>query len=339
MTHYVDAHPTRFWSPGAKCLSVLAVYQKDRLVSLWPFAQKCGRTAARIEWLGEPVSQYGDALINAGVDAEQHARDVLTQVERSGRADLLTLRKVRADSPVHAALVGLGARRTASDAAPALKLSSDPEQVFASLPARHRKNRRRQRRRLEEIGLVEFDPVMPGKQTADLLALALRWKRAWLRRRNTVSLAFANRRVDRFFADAVRATHAHGFAAPVFVLRLNRTPIAINIPILHHGRMLLHITAYDPAFERVGPGGLLFEESIAWACANGFHTFDLMSPADAYKACWASEATDLCDFSFGVTWRGRIWQRAYFEGLRPVGKRLATGAPRVVAPVARMLNF
>ncbi|MFM9616224.1 hypothetical protein ACKI18_47665, partial [Streptomyces niveiscabiei] len=49
-------------------LAVLAVYREDRLVALWPLQETRLLGARVLEWMGGPVSQYGDILIDPNED-------------------------------------------------------------------------------------------------------------------------------------------------------------------------------------------------------------------------------------------------------------------------------
>jgi CelD/BcsL family acetyltransferase involved in cellulose biosynthesis len=130
-------------------LAIVAGRRSGRLVLVMPLVTQ--RTAGLVEltWLGQPVSQYGDAL------AAPEAADVPSleaawrfAVARTG-ADVANLRRVRADSVMASLLAHLRARITATEEAPFLNVSQD--RGFAEWETRRqppaRKNRRRQARR------------------------------------------------------------------------------------------------------------------------------------------------------------------------------------------------
>ncbi|MEO0620449.1 MAG: GNAT family N-acetyltransferase, partial [Pseudomonadota bacterium] len=206
-------------------------------------------------------------------------------------------------------------------------------------PAKARKNRRRHRRRLGEVGDVTFRVETSGVATRQLVADAFAFKRAWLRKQGRVSFAFADDRIDAFFATLASGHAPPGITPHVFVLRCGKTPAAINIGFVDGNTLLIHVAAYNPAFERFSPGSLLFEDTIRWACTQNFETFDLMSPGDAYKRDWTSDHVTVRDYAIGMTPRGRAWEHVYLRKIRPALKRLIAGAPQLVRPVKRLLNL
>ena len=79
-------------------LNILTIRDRDRLVSVWPMVvtplagQKC------LNWLGAPVSQYGDVLIEDRPDAEEILRSGLDYLRKKSKVDLLQFWKVRSDA-------------------------------------------------------------------------------------------------------------------------------------------------------------------------------------------------------------------------------------------------
>ncbi|MEL7542369.1 MAG: GNAT family N-acetyltransferase [Pseudomonadota bacterium] len=339
--HYVEQPRKSFARSRQNCLAIVVGRVAGRVVTIWPLTQKCGVRTARLEWLGAPVSQYGDALFARDVDPALVARASLDFLSQHSEADALVLNKVRDDSPLTAALEACNATCTGTDTAPFLSLAAgtDPTHANDVFPAKARKNRRRHRRRLREEGDVSFDVALPGEEAAALVAEAFAFKRAWLRKNGRVSFAFADDRIDSFFASLASGHAAPRIVPTVFVLRCGETPVAINIGFVSGETLLIHVAAYNPAFERFSPGSLLFEDSIRWACAQNLTAFDLMSPGDAYKRDWTSDTVIVRDFALGMTTRGRAWEHVYLRKIRPALKRVIAGAPQLVRPVKRLFNL
>ena len=225
-------------------------------------------------------------------------------------ADLIELRKVRADALVAPVLKAAGLPVVAAEEAPFADLAkagtwANFEQRFH---AKAVKNRRRHLRRFEERGCVAFTELSGGNSAADAALACMTYKRAWLSTKGLVSRAFADTRIDAFFADAARGdirpidtklsivTSAGEFA-----------DIGIAITAKHH--RALHIIAYNLKFERYGAGALNLEAGLKRAMADGVATFDFMAPRHDYKMEWADGVVLVEDYAVGLTRAGRIYTR------------------------------
>ena len=136
-------------------------------------------------------------------DAEAILRAAWKFIVAQSGADVVLLRKVRADAAIAPLLSANGAIATEKLEAPYLDLASAPS--FAEYEKRYssgsRRNRKRQRRRLEERGTVDIEACTQGARASELARIAIDLKRAWLSERGLVSAAFADNRIADFFAD------------------------------------------------------------------------------------------------------------------------------------------
>lgn len=327
-----------------RSLHIVTAHQGADLVLVMPLVRTCAHGQCRIEWLGHPVSQYGDVVVRRDVNTAQLISAAVDFVCDTAGSDVVVLRKVRADSLVAAVLSKREPSVTAGDIAPFLQLRRDTDfEAFQKrYPAKARKNRRRHTRRLSEVGRITFDVVRQGSQARALVDTALRFKRDWLKSRKLLSVAFADTRIDAFFDDlptslsVARSAHCEML---VYVLRCAGKPIAINVAFRCGERLMTHIASYDLAFEKFSPGSLLFERAIADSLESGIETFDLMSPGDAYKLDWTDAHVEVNDYALGLTVRGKAYEAVYIRHLRPAIKRVAVEVPRLVRPITRLLNL
>ena len=95
--HYLGS--SRGGIPGLN-LSVVTGRRNGRLVMVWPLVCERVRGITQTFWMGDPVSQYGDVLIDADVDALPAMRAALDFLRARTNSDLLRLRRVRSDSNV-----------------------------------------------------------------------------------------------------------------------------------------------------------------------------------------------------------------------------------------------
>ena len=333
--HWANHFLPRDGDSGNVRLAIVTARDAGRLVMIWPLVAERSGPVTELAWMGEPVSQYGDLLIVDGPDALALMREAWAFVTRETGADVLRLRKVRQDSKVAPFLAELGATVTSDLKAPYLNLASAPS--FAEYEKRYssgaKRNRKRQRRRLEDRGPVALNWVESGAEAEALTAHAFHLKHIWLRQRGIVSPALADPRTARFFADVTRAD-IRPAGCHVLALNCNDQPVALEIGLRCLGRTAIHIIAYDPDFEKTAAGSLLMEDSIRRACDDGLKVFDLLAPGDGYKLEWADDAVAVRDWAKPVTLLGRAYVTLYLGLIRNGSKRvigaLPLGARRVV---------
>lgn len=95
--HYLGSSPRGI---SGLNLSVVTGRRNGRLVMVWPLACERVRGITQTFWMGDPVSQYGDVLIDADVDALPAMRAALDFLHARTNSNLLRLRRVRSDSNV-----------------------------------------------------------------------------------------------------------------------------------------------------------------------------------------------------------------------------------------------
>ncbi len=306
-------------------LAIVTGRRAGRLALVWPLVRQSWLGARVLSWMGEPVSQYGDVLVEKGPDRARLLAGAWRHIVETGGADLVRLRKVRGDAAVAPLLEASHAHVTAEMQAPYLDLGSAPDfdTYQKRYPGRARKNRRRHRRRLAEHGPLAFDFLAEGPEARALVRAALAMKRAWLRDRGLTSRAFADGRLERFFLD-VAGDRTRPTGCRVSVLSCAGQPAAIEVAFVCGTRCAAHIGAYDLAFERHSPGSLQLEDTFARCYDEGIEVYDLLAPADAYKTMWADAAVPVRDHVLALTARGRLTAL-------PLIARLGTRAKAAIA--------
>ena len=307
--HFLDGDAT---SSDRTHLLILTGRRDGRLVMAWPLAVETVGGVRKLIWMGDPVSQYGDALVEDVADKSRLLNDAWDFIRTNCHADVIRLRKVRADASVAPLLARSPATVSEAHTAPYLDLSR--AQTFEAYAQRYsgktRKNRRRLRRRLEERAPISVKTHGAGAAAAVLTKQALALKRDWLKRRGTVSPALADPRVDSFF-HAVAAGQEYDTGCRVSVLKSGETAAAIEIAFRAGPHLAVHLIVYDAEFEKSGAGVILMEDSICRSHAEGVATFDLLAPGDAYKMDWADDEIDVCDWALPLTLKGRAYARLY----------------------------
>lgn len=323
--HYLD---------GRSGLSIVAGRREGRLVMVWPLVATRVAGLRQLSWMGEPVSQYGDVLVDQMSDAHDLLRQAWAFV-RSLDADLVCLRKIRNDAAVSSLLGEIDAISTGASSAPYLDLASakDFETYQQRYSAKTRSSRRRRLRRLNDMGSVTFEQHMQGPVARDLVSQALALKSGWLAYRGRLAPTLHDPRFTHFFAEvALGCTHPTG--ARISAVRCNDEPVAVEISFACKAHLFGHVIAHNRAFEKQGAGVIIAQYSIRTAHEQGCVIYDLLPPGDAYKMDWADASIAVDDWAVPLSRTGRVHARLWLCFARPWLKSFANRMPARVAVVA-----
>jgi CelD/BcsL family acetyltransferase involved in cellulose biosynthesis len=260
-----------------------------RLVGALPFevVQRGGLRVAG--FVGGPDTAWGDVLL-APDEPEETARRL---VEHAARSDQLYghLYGLSADSRLarHAALA-----LVERVPAPSFDLSQGWDAVYLRKVSRgHRKDHRRKRRGLEQLGRLETTiartPVELEAALAHTFRLhELRWSGRYDRSGYTTPAS------RRFIGDVV-ARLARGERYRIVMLELDGTPIAFLSFFVVGNAFVGHRTGFDPAYAKFSPGALIFFEGFAAPEAEGLTRVELGSGEERFKHSLADSMEPLFD--------------------------------------------
>ena len=293
--------------------AIVAGWRHGRLTMVWPTIATWVLGVRTIAWMGEPVSPYGDVLVEEGPGTLDLLRQGWARL-RSLDADVISLRGVRGDAAVAPILAEARAMSTASFAAPFLDLASANDFVSYQkrYPPKVLSSRRRHMRRLMEVGPVRFEQYRHGPAARDLIGRALTLKRVWLKQRGIISQTLHDPRFDGFFGNVVLG-RTRPVGARVSAIRCREKPIAIEISFACKDRVFGHVLAHDMAFEKQGVGVILADYTIGSAHEHGYATFDLLPPANQYKVNLADDTVAVDDWAVPRTRRGDLYARLWLR--------------------------
>jgi len=313
---------------AAPALAVVTARRAGRLVMVWPLAVERVAGLRNLIWMGAPVSQYGDVLIEQGIDAAPLLRQAWSFITQRVRPDLAWLRKVRDDAAVAPLLAEIGALSTQHLDAPYVDLEAagDFDAYLQRRSAHFRKKQRANAKRLSALGSVAYEQRSGGGQAADYARDAIALKRVQLQAAGVVSPAVADLRMSAFFADAADGC-GHPAGLHVVSLASNAQLAAVDIYIGCKDRAALHIVAYDLQFEKASVGAVLLQHAIAQAFADGFRTFDFLAPAEHYKLRWADGVVGVTDWAMPLSLKGRAFARLYLALVRPAIRAALSALP------------
>jgi len=305
-------------SGGGGSLAILTGRIDGRLVMLWPLVLRRVAGLKELSWLGEPVSQYGDVLMEPGPDQARQLDAGFRYIVDVLRPSLFRLNKTRTDANIAPLLAKLGARETQRLEAPYLDFTTAPD--WQSYETRYGskalKNRRRQFRRLEEAGPVAVTHHNAGSEAQRLACEAIRLKRAWLSEKGLISPALADDGTLRFF-ESITGDPAQSESVRVSHLTAGGRTAAISVSFACKERLAVHLIVYASAFEKAAAGALLLERSMKAAHEEGIKVYDMLAPGGGYKTEWADASAQVVDFCVPLTAAGYGYGWLYLEVLRP----------------------
>lgn len=318
--HYLDDHHS---------LAVATARHKGRLALVWPMVVKRVAGAVQLSAMGDPVSQYSDALVEPSPYAGQQLKQAWHALVALVRPDLVWLPNVRSDAAIAPIVSSLGGLVALRRQAPYIDLGGNArlDSPMSHQSASCRKKQRAAARRLAKVGSVAFIEHNDSAASSKIATGAIDMKRQQLSERGLLSPTFADPRLRRFFAD-VAGSSRHRTGTRALALSCNGERVAIDILVAAKDHIATHVIAYDARFSKEEVGWQLLSHAIGKVRAEGFRTFDLMAPADPYKLRWADGIVDVIDWVVPVTKKGAVVARIRALIVRPLLKRLARALPR-----------
>ncbi len=293
----------------------------DELVLVAPLILENKFGLKLLKWIGEPVSQYGDILIQENPQNLQWLKAGFNYLNETVKPDLFHLRKTRFDAAITPLLEMYNATILEETTAPYIEVRGDENftEFNKRYSQRSRKAKRRHRRKLEEKGPLSFNIFDEGKEANRAANHAINLKRDWLKATKTISPAFSSSLIDKFF-DAATKENNHSANIKVSELCVDNHPAAIEIGILVKDYYGAHLGVYDPSYIAHSPGSLQMQDTIAALIEKGVKTIDLFAPGDNYKYEWTEQSVPVYDFAYSTSVKGRLYEETYLKRARPALK-------------------
>ena len=298
------------WMTAARTTSprwrIVTVREQGRLACVIPLEVSELLGARVVHWLGEPWTQYGDALVADDLLRARHLGAAWREVVGWRDVDVIKLGRVRADAAVRSLRALNEKTILATDVAPFVDLGAPSTGKGKRLRAR--------RRRLEAMGPVRFEIVGDPVERHASVGQAVALKRHWLHQRGLRSSGLSHPSLTGLLEGSTTSD-----ALIIARLRVGDATAAFELGLVANGHFRSLLGAHDEAFAQGSPGHLLIGETIEWCRAQGLSAYDLMLPSDDYKRRWADSAIRVDDHMIVTRMRGllaSVWFRA-----RPAIKR------------------
>ena len=201
-------------------------------------------------------------------------------------------------------------RRTESHAA---RLSSSIEVFLNDRSPKVLADSRRQRRRLAQMGAVEFTIAAASDDVHEIMRALIRQKA-----RRYAETGVANM-WDKpgylAFYEGISVNHTATLIQTA-ALRVGGNIVATHLGMVFRNRFYYMMPAYEGGdWAKYSAGRLLMEELIGWSIAHGLTVFDLTVGNEPYKRDWANEVMTVYDCLFPVSFKGKI--HALYQELAP----------------------
>ncbi len=186
----------------------------------------------------------------------------------------------------------------------------------------------------ELVFQVESDP---GEKLR-VLRWALDQKKAWALQRGMTSTTLNLPHFEDFLQSLLACCNDQS-PSRLFSLRLNGTPIAVNLAAVSQTVLTMNVVVFDPAWSKHSPGILLQGRSIEWAQAHHL-VVDYSVMGMPYKEQWCNSRDRLTRYLAALTPRGCLpvaWhrQRLAYRRLRSRYRRaLGWVVSRLIKPWA-----
>lgn len=318
-----------FLGGKAKCqLSVLTGRIHGRLVMVWPLVKEHSNGLSKLTWLGTPVTQYGDVLMD-DIDRPARLRTAWNYLRTHARVDLVELYKVREDAAVAPLLAEIQPVLTHKDTAPYADLSQGETYAdhFREKSSKKRRNAvKRYRRRFEEMGPVRLEVHDEGEEAYQLTRQLLDMKEEWQAAKSIVSRALDDPRTRQFF-EATARNPDKKTGVRLVTLHCGDELIAADLDYVAKGGSIAHVITYKLEYEKWSPGHLLAYMDLENAKQTGLHTFDFMAPWARFKMDWSDATIEVNDWAIPLSMKGSLWARIYLGFARDRLKKLYLSLP------------
>jgi len=302
---------------------ILIVRRGGRPVLLWPLAVRRAGPCRVLHALGEPATQYCDAL----VAREEHCGRLLDAAWSAIRSwrdiDLIEMRRVRTNATI-AALPALAKVKAAcATTAPFvdIRLAAGGD---AHRSSRTRNALKRHRRKLAEHGEVSFEIVQDIEAKIRVVDEAVAFKRRWMIERGLWSDGYAHVAADEF-----TRTLAEEPGFRVSRLTVRGETAAVEAGYVMGGAYWSLTQSYDSRFAEHAPGRLLTWQFMEYCAASDVHMLDFLAPAHQYKREWSTGEVAVCDYLIPLTIKGSLLAAALGRA-RPALKHLYRRMPASV---------
>ena len=227
------------------------------------------------------MSDYCDAIVDAGLDRETALNNLWEAVHKSGGFDVARLNHIRTDTPLFDFLGTLDPWTETREDSGGIPIvwSSGAEWLqgqTSGMRDRVKYNSRRMNKAGFEVRLCDSE-----QSRVRIIDTMVAQKRPWLAARGLSSFIDAPGGVE-FLQSGVAASAARG-ELHMSTVENAGSIAACDLAFVRGGIVYSYLASFDPEYRKYSFGRVLTDSLIAWACDNGMRRLDLLLGAYDYK--------------------------------------------------------
>ena len=300
-------------------LHIIAGYDAEKLVFIWPLMRTKQMGFDTLTWLTEPFGQYGDVMCRKGQNSRQWIESSVNFIQRLRDVDILRLRHVRADSHMAVHATHLLHDAKVPDGAPFLELAqyASEDAYDARYTSTQRKRRKKIRKALEDMGPVSFKRLPTGSTADVAMRDAIAEKNAWLSERGRLNRVLGCPKHLSFLKNLSRR-RSGTVEVVVSEMKAGDKPVSWEVGFRHRGTHYGYITSHVNTLTDLSPGRLHMDLSQRDCLSADMSVFDLMVPNDTHKESWSSAVVVTNDYYLPISIAGAALGHGFIRTLRPL---------------------
>ena len=275
-------------------LKILLVKDSSRIVGIAPLYVHNGAKGNQIALLGSSHvgSDYLDFILQKGREQESLIRILSNLSSNSGEWNAIHFNEISAVSSSiqliqdHFRDNYLSLIKKQNDC-PYILLPASHGLFMNSLSSNMRYNIKRKRSRFENDFQGEFVVIREKGELQNSLAELFRLNLNRTRMKNICS-PFSNNQFAQFHRELIMSAFDRGWVKLCF-LKIRGELIACIYIFKYGNKYYYYQSGFNPEWEKLSPGFLLFSYSIENAISEGMHEFDFLQGAEDYKYNWTKK--------------------------------------------------
>ncbi|MBV9302607.1 MAG: GNAT family N-acetyltransferase [Acidobacteriaceae bacterium] len=281
-----------WWSHfGNGNLHVLVFRHLNRIAAVIPCFRHEWNGRRQLTLIGSGISDYLEPAISS-----EHVPDILDGIQSHLASDpnwdMCDWQDLSGDTPLKrvTSSATLQAVLREDTVCTEIPISGGFEEFWRSLPKQLRQNCRRDKRRAETTGTLEFETtqhVDPELLNALIHLHGARWHRS-----GETGVIAQNRAAD--FLRDIAVEFANLGILQFFTLRIERELVAILLCFLYANTVFFYLSGFDPERETLGVGRLLLWEALRYCFQKEYSSWNFLRGTEDYKFQWGAQATSKC---------------------------------------------
>ncbi|MDM9629041.1 GNAT family N-acetyltransferase [Rhizobium sp. S152] len=282
-------------APAGRSLFCIVVREGGRLVLVFPLLRYRKGPCWMLRPLGPNAAEGTAILVDPESESQENVRLAWQAVETVSKADIIHMPFVEVGSVLDRSIRRGRNLLTDRDVAPFVDLHEFPdwEKYELAIGANTRQQLNRKRRRLSEMGDLEFvevDPVTTPEYARELLECMFSHKKVWAERVGKRGVWITSPEYRRFLYKWI-SDPRNVQSMRVFAILIDRTPIAVKLASFGVSHIDLNIAGFhsDPRYAKYSPGFVLDEYWMKIAFEKHLNV-DFGVGDEPYKLFWSSNA-------------------------------------------------